>query len=144
MAPLLLMARDGLVRDFAIVVCDVNNLKQINDTLGHMAGDEYIINAGKMICEIFRHSPVYRIGGDEFAVILSGRDYNMRSELMRLLHDRSASHIGSNDAVVAAGISDFVLGEDEDFHTVFVRADELMYEDKKSLKSLDADPGETQ
>ena len=136
--------RDGLVRDFAIVVCDVNNLKQINDTLGHKAGDEYIINAGKMICEIFRHSPVYRIGGDEFAVILSGRDYNMRSELMRLLHDRSASHIGSNDAVVAAGISDFVLEEDEDFHTVFVRADELMYEDKKSLKSLDADPGETQ
>ena len=136
--------RDGLIRDFAIVVCDVNNLKQINDTLGHKAGDEYIINAGKMIREIFRHSQVYRIGGDEFAAILSGRDYNMRSELMRLLHDRSASHIGTNEAVVAAGISDFVHGVDEDFHTVFVRADEFMYEDKKYLKSLDTAPDESQ
>lgn len=132
--------RDGLVKDFAIAVCDVNGLKKINDTLGHKAGDEYIISAGKMICEIFRHSPVYRIGGDEFAVILSGRDYNMRSELMRLLHDRSARHIGMDEAVVAGGISDFVFGEDEDFHTVFVRADELMYKEKKFLKSLETEP----
>ncbi|MBR5359907.1 MAG: amino acid permease, partial [Lachnospiraceae bacterium] len=130
--------RDGIVRDFAIVVCDVNGLKKINDTLGHKAGDEYIISAGRMICEIFQHSPVYRIGGDEFTAILSGRDYNMRDELMRLLHDHSVRHIKDGGVVVSGGISDFALGEDEDFHTVFVRADELMYEEKKLLKSLGA------
>lgn len=129
--------RDGQVRDFAIAVCDLNNLKRVNDTLGHKAGDEYIISAGEMIGEIFKHSPVYRIGGDEFAAVLSGRDYNMRDELMRLLHDRSVRNIEDNKVVIASGISDFIAGEDEDFHTVFVRADELMYEEKKLLKSLD-------
>ncbi|MCR5233945.1 MAG: amino acid permease [Lachnospiraceae bacterium] len=130
------LIRDGVVRDFAIVVCDVNGLKVINDTLGHKAGDEYIIKAGQLICEIFKHSPVYRIGGDEFAAILSGRDYNMRDELMRLLHERSAGHITSGGVVVAGGISEFVHGEDEDFHTVFVRADKQMYEEKKRLKDM--------
>lgn len=130
--------RDGLVRDFALVVCDVNGLKQINDTLGHKAGDECIINAGKMIGEIFQHSPVFRIGGDEFAAILTGRDYNMRSELMRLLHDHSVDHIENGGVVVSGGISDFIHGEDEDLHTVFVRADELMYEEKMLLKNLGA------
>ena len=130
--------KDELAGDFAVVVCDVNGLKKINDTLGHKAGDEYIISACRMVCEIFQHSPVYRIGGDEFVVILGGRDYHMRNELMRLLHDRSVQHIQDGGVVVSGGISDYALGEDTDFHAVFARADELMYEEKKLLKSLGA------
>ena len=130
--------RDEIAGNFAVVVCDVNGLKKINDTLGHKAGDEYIISACKMVCEIFQHSPVYRIGGDEFVAVLGGRDYHMRNELMRLLHDRSVQHIDSGGVVVSAGISDYEIGTDEDFHTVFARADELMYEEKKLLKSLGA------
>ena len=78
-----------------MVVCDVNGLKKINDTLGHKAGDEYIRKAFEMICDIFQHSPVYRTGGDEFVVILTGRDYIIRKELVLALHDRSVEHIGS-------------------------------------------------
>lgn len=59
----------GELREFAVVVCDVNGLKKINDTLGHKAGDEYIRDACRMVCDIFQHSPVYRVGGDEFTVV---------------------------------------------------------------------------
>lgn len=128
----------GNAEEFAVVVCDVNGLKKINDTLGHKAGDEYIREACRMICEIFQHSPVYRVGGDEFTVILTGRDYTIRKDLMILLHDRSVDHITAGGAVVSGGLSDFRAGEDESTHAVFQRADERMYEEKKNLKSLGA------
>jgi len=61
----------GEAPEFGVIGCDVNGLKKINDTLGHKAGDEYICAACKMLCEYFKHSPVFRIGGDEFVVILT-------------------------------------------------------------------------
>ena len=91
-----------------------------------------------MISHIFVHSPVYRNGGDEFVVLLKGEDYGRRQELMRLLHDLSAEHIGRGDVVVSGGLSDFVPGEDRNLHAVFERADSLMYREKKLLKSMGA------
>ena len=60
---------------FAICECDLNNLKQINDTYGHEAGDLYIKRCCKVICSFFKYSPVFRIGGDEFVVLLQNEDY---------------------------------------------------------------------
>ena len=128
----------GTAEKFAVVVCDVNGLKKINDTLGHKAGDEYIRKAFEMICDIFQHSPVYRIGGDEFVVILTGRDFVIRKELLLALHDRSVVNIGSGGVVVSGGLSEYRAGEDRDYHAVFERADGLMYEEKQLLKSLGA------
>ena len=129
---------DGDAKPFAVVVCDVNGLKKINDTLGHKAGDEYIRKACTMVCDIFRHSPVFRVGGDEFVAILNGRDYTVRNELMAMLHDRSAEHITSGGAVVSGGLAVFDKEEDHNVHDVFQRADEAMYKEKKVLKSLGA------
>ena len=126
----------GALPDFGIVVCDVNDLKRINDTLGHQAGDEYIRKACRMICDIFGHSPVYRIGGDEFVVILTGRDYENRKMLMYELHRRSAAHIADGDAVVSGGLGDYVPKQDQSVHEVFERADSAMYEEKTLLKTL--------
>ncbi|MCR5268180.1 MAG: diguanylate cyclase, partial [Lachnospiraceae bacterium] len=67
---------------FAIVVCDANNLKTINDSEGHAAGDVYIRESAKLLCDVFDHSPVFRIGGDEFVAFLKGADYENREELM--------------------------------------------------------------
>lgn len=128
----------GTTLNFAVVVCDVNGLKKINDTLGHKAGDEYIKKAFGIVCDIFQHSPVYRIGGDEFVVILTDRDYLIRRELVLALHDRSVAHIASGGVVVSGGLSDYRPGEDESYHAVFERADELMYNEKKLLKGLGA------
>ena len=129
---------EGNADAFAVVVCDVNGLKVINDTLGHKAGDEYILKASRMICDIFQHSPVYRTGGDEFVAILKGRDYLIRKELVLALHDRSVEHISTKEVVVSGGLSDFQPGIDNSFHEVFERADGLMYEEKKLLKGMGA------
>ena len=127
----------GSAEKFAVVVCDVNGLKKINDTLGHKAGDDYIRSASRLVCDIFQHSPVFRVGGDEFVVILTGRDYLIRKELMLTLHDRSVANIGKEGAVVVSGgLSSYKPGEDRSFHEVFERADKLMYEEKQLLKSL--------
>ena len=61
---------------FALVECDVNDLKVINDTFGHDMGDEYLKNCSKVFCNVFSHSPVFRIGGDEFVIILFGEQYD--------------------------------------------------------------------
>lgn len=72
---------NGSIEAFALVICDLNGLKFINDEYGHKAGDERIKQASKMICDFFAHSPVFRNGGDEFVVYLTGRDYEERHEI---------------------------------------------------------------
>ncbi len=128
----------GRAEPFAVVVCDVNGLKHVNDTLGHKAGDDYIRAASAMICELFQHSPVYRTGGDEFVVFLTGRDYAARDALMAELHDRSLSHIPTGDVVVSGGLAVFDPAADPRVHAVFERADHLMYQEKQFLKSKGA------
>ncbi|MCR5562298.1 MAG: amino acid permease [Desulfovibrio sp.] len=128
----------GAAGAFALAICDVNGLKHINDTLGHKAGDEYIRGASQMICLLFSHSPVYRMGGDEFAVFLQGVDYENRHPIMQSLHDLCVAHIATGEPVVAAGLADYIEGRDTTLHDVFERADALMYEEKKTLKALGA------
>ncbi len=128
----------GELLEYSVVVCDVNGLKKINDTLGHQAGDEYIRNACKMICGIFSHSPVYRIGGDEFVVLLTGMDYENRHESMLELHRLSQEHIGTGEVIVSGGIADYIRNQDRGIQDTFERADASMYQEKRLLKSLGA------
>ncbi|MBR5649061.1 sensor domain-containing diguanylate cyclase [Pseudobutyrivibrio sp.] len=88
--------------NFGLVVCDTNNLKQINDTLGHAAGDEYIRASARLLCDTFVHSPVFRIGGDEFVVFLRGNDYTQRYELMKKLHDQVLENKKEGAGVILA------------------------------------------
>ena len=88
---------------------------------------------------MFVHSPVYRMGGDEFVVILSNTDYLNRSVIMKQLHDTSVENIKKGDVVVSAGISDYESGVTKNVKSIFEKADTLMYEEKKLLKSLGAE-----
>lgn len=120
---------------FAIVVCDINGLKQINDSDGHQAGDEYIRAAAKLICSIFAHSPVFRIGGDEFVVFLRGSDYPKRAELLDALREQVAKNsLKDGEPVVASGIAEFDPASDKGMSEVFDRADNMMYANKRELK----------
>ena len=119
---------------FAIVMCDLNGLKEVNDFIGHKAGDEYIRSASAIICNSFSHSPVFRIGGDEFAVILKGRDYDNRSELMDQMLKKLEESKNNGLKLFAVGISDFDPDMDIRVQDVFERADRLMYEDKLKCK----------
>ncbi len=121
---------------FALVVCDANNLKVINDTEGHTAGDEYIKEVSKLLCDVFDHSPVFRVGGDEFVVFLRGSDFASREELMKRLRDQVLENMQSEAGpVLAAGIAEYMPKNDDIVSKVFERADKEMYEDKQKLKS---------
>ena len=127
------------VEDFAIVMLDVNGLKVMNDEQGHAAGDTYIRGCCRVACETFKHSPVFRIGGDEFVAILMGDDYNHRSERVRELKEFFAKAY-KNEKVepwlrfsCSVGMAEYTKG-DKSAEIVFRRADKLMYEDKLRFK----------
>jgi diguanylate cyclase (GGDEF)-like protein len=120
---------------FGLVVCDTNDLKKINDSQGHVAGDEYIKQSAKLLCNIFVHSPVFRIGGDEFVVFLRGDDYTNREALMKTLQDQVWENQKSKSGpVLASGMADFTPGKDKLVSEIFDRADKAMYKNKRDLK----------
>ncbi len=121
--------------EFGLVVCDSNNLKQINDTLGHAAGDEYIKSSARLLCDIFVHSPVFRVGGDEFIIFLRGTDFTCRLELMEKLRGQVLENKRTGTGVVlASGMSEYRSESDNFVSDIFERADKEMYEDKRRLK----------
>ena len=130
---------NGKDLEFAIGVFDCDDLKSINDSYGHEKGDIYLKKASQLICDVFAHSPVFRTGGDEFAVILQGDDYNNRSKLLRSFKKKCKDSIAAaeNDwdkVSVAIGIADYDPDEDRSANSVIRRADILMYEDKNKRK----------
>jgi diguanylate cyclase (GGDEF)-like protein len=124
---------EGEDAEFAMVILDVNDLKKVNDTQGHQAGDQYLRDACKIICDTFKRSPVFRIGGDEFAVIAQGEDYKSIDELTGMIAEHNMEAIADKGIIVACGMSRFE--KDDSAHTVVARADQLMYENKSSLKA---------
>ncbi len=125
---------------FGIVMVDLNCLKTINDTYGHEHGNEYIFGSCHQICIIFDHSPVFRVGGDEFVVLLENRDYDDREKLIKALKDAFAKSADDSkrepwDRYSAAiGVSIFDATTDKTMNDVFKRADEAMYKDKAASK----------
>ena len=124
---------------FAVVMCDVNRLKYINDTYGHAYGDIYLKGCCQMICDAYAHSKVYRIGGDEFIIILFGKDYSARFDIFESLRESIMS--SSNDVnadvwnkySIAVGMAEFGPA-DRNFESVFKRADKAMYREKATMK----------
>ena len=129
------LIRNGELDQFAVLVCDLNGLKQINDTKGHAAGDEYIRQAGRVICDLYSHSPVYRIGGDEFVVILQNSDYEHREDLLAELNRIVERNMDIGGVVIAAGMAEYEE-QDDLVEDVFQRADQRMYARKKQLKGI--------
>ncbi len=124
---------------FALAVFDINNLKSINDNLGHEAGDEYIINSCRLICRTFKKSAVYRIGGDEFVVILENDDFKAREKLLDSMKKEMERLKQEEVAVferisIASGMTVYNSEEDFNISEVFNRADEAMYANKAVMK----------
>ncbi len=126
---------NGEQEPFAVVVCDINDLKKVNDLYGHKEGDACIREASKKICTVFDHSPVFRVGGDEFVVILSGEDYYVRNELMKQINaiptDRAKIGLGET---ISAGIAEYDRDKHSSFMNVAEEADKAMYARKQYLK----------
>ncbi len=134
---------DGTISRFGVVIFDLNDLKKVNDSRGHELGDRYIVDACRMICVCFRHSPVYRIGGDEFAVIAEGADYELLDELLESFDGQMNANSAQGSFVIASGCARFDPGTDNSFSSVFKRADETMYRRKRLLKHASGSVPET-
>ena len=120
--------------DFAITVLDINDLKKINDTFGHIEGDRCIREACDIISSIFEESQLFRIGGDEFVVISQNKDYERISTLVNKLNQYNEEALGYGGILIACGMSRY--DNDGSVSPVFERADELMYKNKKELKKI--------
>ena len=124
---------------FAVVVLDINNLKETNDTYGHDLGDKLIVNAAKAISVVFKRSPVFRIGGDEFLVILRQKDLDSYEELFERLDVTCENTIIDENFKISISIARGFAMYDPDhdlcFNDVFKRADNAMYENKRKIKN---------
>lgn len=128
--------------EFAVIMCDLNYLKHINDNLGHIAGDEAIRKTASILCKAFPLSTVFRIGGDEFAVLPTGLDYARIDEKLDALKTMIESQRNISDNYLerislAFGCAVFERGKDTTYQEVFERADKIMYEEKKKIHARD-------
>lgn len=120
---------------FALFIIDINGLKSINDKHGHDYGNKLIIEVSNIIAEIFGYENVYRIGGDEFAVIM--REFNSEKcgeyeRKFEKLIDNSKSQFKLSAAI---GSASYEESKDSSFESVFKTADERMYKMKTEMKS---------
>ena len=126
--------------NFGIVVFDLNQLKETNDTYGHDVGDKLIVSAARVISDVFKRSPVFRIGGDEFLVVLRNRDLEDCEKLFVQLDLECAKTFvekrGNIPISIARGFARYDLDKDLNFNDVFKRADNAMYENKRKSKEI--------
>ena len=127
--------KGGTTPPFAVAVFDINDLKLINDKYGHEQGDKLIMKGCMLICSHFKHSPVFRIGGDEFVAVLEYDDYKDREKICGAFDSLMNAPLDPSQAIISMGISVYDEGQDMCFNDVFVRADRLMYERKSELKA---------
>ena len=127
---------------FGVAVLDLNYLKEANDTYGHNVGNDLIVATSHIISDTFKRSPVFRIGGDEFVVILQGHDLDEVDTLFAELDeklDNTKINAGSSTISVslAKGFAEYDPHRDIEFIDVFNRADDRMYMNKRSMKQID-------
>ncbi len=128
---------------FAIGMFDCNDLKAINDNHGHDKGDIYLRNACRLICTVFAHSAVFRVGGDEFVAILQGDDLR-NADIMEERFDQEAAAVNAvttkdwERVNVARGVVQFDPAIDADVNSVVSRADRRMYDHKRQCKRNEA------
>ena len=121
--------------EIGVLVCDINNLRKINDKLGRKTGDSAIISLCKLTCEIFKHSPVFRTGGDEFAVILQGIDFKNADSLMENFNARLKQLLsGPMPFSVGTGFARFMPQEQKNINQVIKKAEKEMQAHKKKSK----------
>ncbi len=129
----------GRLDPVAILVCDLDFFKQLNDTLGHQAGDHLLIDVGQILKSSFRENDVIaRMGGDEFAVILNRSDEDQALAACQRIARNIAEYNQSAPVwPVSMSIGYAVRnGEKVTLEEIYRRADAMMYANKSASKSI--------
>lgn len=121
-------------QDLALIVIDVKGLKRINDTYGHLAGDEALQQVGRVISQLRSTDLAARFGGDEFVILLPSTSAEKAVEVAeRILDDLSRDILGSGGHVaINMGIAALVLEDDDEGRSLIERADQAMYRAKQA------------
>ncbi len=109
---------------FSVILFDLNGLKEINDRHGHEKGDQVIVEAASVLRQAFDEGKLYRIGGDEFVVILEGANARTGAWLDEVFGEKS--HVS-----LSKGYAVYDPQTDTEYRAVFNRADNEMYENKR-------------
>lgn len=139
-AELMQKIADGTAK-FALTLIDVNNLKRINDTYGLERGDRYIIRASEVMSDVYQDIPIYRVEGDEFAVVLEDEAYRNRDELFELLEEKFLESQTDmkrelwERCSAAAGMTEFSPDSDTHVDQVYRRAEKIMLRNKRLMKN---------
>ncbi len=133
---------DEGLKEFGIAMIDLNFLKRINDTYGHEQGNVAIRKLCRLVCVTFAHSPVFRIGGDEFVAILKNTDYQNIDVLVESFNQELAK-MATDDSLepwekisAALGYALYNPSADSSVENVFKRADKAMYARKMEMKAV--------
>lgn len=131
--------KDFLVRNFSLVIFDIDNFKKINDTYGHQAGDVILKLVSKIIKERVRDiDMVARWGGEEIIIGLVGSEevnaYQIADDIRKKIEEAKVDWNGKTIKFTVSGGVASLLGA-EDFDTLFHNADEALYEAKQAGKN---------
>ncbi len=120
------IARHSNIKNIGVIYCDVLGLKRVNDTLGHLAGDDLIIRASECLKANFKNTEIYRIGGDEFLVVCEGMEQNIFEDKVTSLR----SNMQEKNAIMSIGC----IWEQEtaDVDALIGKADNMMYLEKRA------------
>ncbi len=125
--------QDGRYAPVGIIICDLDGLKFVNDTMGHESGDQVIMSTARLLRANFRSSDIIaRIGGDEFAILLTGTDQDIMQNLVQRLR-RSIDDLNSREKEVHLSLSiGFALSHEKptNMQALFKEADNRMYREK--------------
>lgn len=125
------------VTTFAVIIFDINGLKQINDNLGHALGDFLIVETSKLLSDIFKKNSIYRIGGDEFVIILENINEPSLETLMchfrASIKELSLKHSKKVQLSIASGFAIFTPKRHTSYNDVFKEADTNMYTNKSKM-----------
>lgn len=132
------LERNAECSGMTILTFDLNELKHCNDTMGHRLGDKYIKDAAGLLAKVFEPAgKCYRIGGDEFCVLVENAHTEWIEERIRMLEMLERNYNKAFPQIhmqIAHGYATFDGQKDSSLEDTRNRADEQMYENKKNLK----------
>lgn len=117
-------------RKFKIILFDIDNFKQVNDSFGHKIGDEVLVEIARIIMLRYDNTGFSRWGGEEF-LLITELEADIATDILELI----SNHVFPNDIRITVSIGETMVGESDSIVTAVTRADKAMYISKQNGKN---------